>query len=76
MITIFLIVTLLSISLSRYAVRPLAGNVSGAWRRAGFRKGLDGRRTPKVLRSVPRDNAPPDAKPLVTCWRFFHYSLL
>ena len=39
--------------------------MSGAWRRAGFRKGLDGRRTPKFLRSVTRDNAPPDAKPLV-----------
>ena len=39
--------------------------VSGAWRRAGFNKGSDGRRTSKILRSVPRDNAPPDAKPLV-----------
>ena len=37
-------------------------NVSGAWRRAGFHKGSDGRRTPKILRGVPRDNAPPDAK--------------
>ena len=48
----------------RYAVL-LACNVSGAWRRAGFHKGSDGRRTPKFLRSVARDNAPPDAKPLV-----------
>ena len=39
--------------------------------RAGFRKRSDGRRTPKFLRSVSRDNAPPDAKPLVSGWPFY-----
>ena len=53
----------------------IAANVSGAWRRAGFHKGSDGRRTPKILRSVPRDSAPPDAKPLVSS-SFFYFAFI
>ena len=29
------------------------------------------KKTFKILRSATRDNAPPDAKPLVICWHFF-----
>ena len=44
---------------------PLAPNGLGIGVRAGFHKGSDGSKTPKILQSVTRDNAPPDAKPLV-----------